>query len=58
MSAALHAGAKGERNYASYSLLMSALDGGEWSVSHPDSALPPAKNHRYPLDRRLGEPQC
>jgi hypothetical protein len=27
--------------YSSYSLLTSALDGGEWSASHPGRALPP-----------------
>jgi hypothetical protein len=30
-----HAGAKEERCCSSYSFLTSALDGGEWSVSHP-----------------------
>jgi hypothetical protein len=31
----------GERRYSSYSYLTSALDGGEWSASHPSRALPP-----------------
>jgi hypothetical protein len=31
----------GDRRYSSYSYLTSALDGGEWSASHPGSALPP-----------------
>jgi hypothetical protein len=52
-----HAGAKGEMRYSFYSFLTSALDGGEWSASRLGRALPPGKNPRYPLDRRLGEPQ-
>jgi hypothetical protein len=49
----------GERMYSSYSFLTSALDGGEWSASasRPGRALPPGKEPRYPLDRRLGGPQ-
>jgi hypothetical protein len=47
----------GEEVYSSYSFLTSALDGGEWSASHPGCALPPGKEPRYPLDRRLGGPQ-
>jgi hypothetical protein len=43
--------------YSSYSLLASALDGDEWSASRTGRALPPAKDPRYPLDRRLGGPQ-
>jgi hypothetical protein len=35
-----HGGTWGERRYSSYSFLTSALDGGEWSVSHPGRALP------------------
>jgi hypothetical protein len=35
-------GAQGERRYSSYSFLTSALEGGEWSASHPGRALPPA----------------
>jgi hypothetical protein len=34
------AGAKGERQYSSYSFLTSALDWGEWSESRPSRALP------------------
>jgi hypothetical protein len=30
-----------ERRYSSYSFSTSALDGGEWSASRPDRALPP-----------------
>jgi hypothetical protein len=29
------------RRYSSYSFLTSALDGGEWTASRPDRALPP-----------------
>jgi hypothetical protein len=35
--AALHGGAWGERRYSSYSFTISALDGGEWSVSRVPS---------------------
>jgi hypothetical protein len=52
-----HAGAKGARRYSSYSFLISALDGGEWSASRTVRALPPGKDPRYPLDRKLGGPQ-
>jgi hypothetical protein len=34
-------GRGGERRYSSYSCLISALDGGEWSASRPGRALPP-----------------
>jgi hypothetical protein len=34
-----HADAWEERRYSSYSFLTSALNGGEWSASHPDRAL-------------------
>jgi hypothetical protein len=33
----------GERRHSSYSFSTSALDGGEWSASRPDRALPPGK---------------
>jgi hypothetical protein len=33
----------GERRYSSYSFLTSALDGGEWSASHPGRSLPPGE---------------
>jgi hypothetical protein len=36
--------------------LISALNGHEWSASRP-AALPPRKEPRYPLDRRLEGPQ-
>jgi hypothetical protein len=52
-----HGGAWGERRYIFYSLLTSALDGGEWSASRPGRALPRGKDPRYPLYRGLGGPQ-
>jgi hypothetical protein len=48
-----HAGAKGERKYISYSFLSSALDM-VWGQHH---ALPPGKDTRNPLEKRLGGPQ-
>jgi hypothetical protein len=48
---------QGERMLSSYSFLTSAIDGGEWSASRPDRALPREKDPRYTLDRRLGGPQ-
>jgi hypothetical protein len=36
--------------------LTSALVGREWSASHPGHIIP-GESLRYPLDRRLGEPQ-
>jgi hypothetical protein len=52
-----HAGDEGERNYRSYSLLTSALDGVS-GQPHASAALyMPGKDPRYPLDRRLGGPQ-
>jgi hypothetical protein len=46
-----------ERVYRFCSFKTSALDGGEWSASRPDRALPPTKAPRYPLYRSLGGPQ-
>jgi hypothetical protein len=37
--------------YSSYSLLISTLDGGEWSASCLGRALPPGKDPRCPLYR-------
>jgi len=37
--------------------LTSALDGGKWSASRPARFNPKKKSPRYPLERRLGEPQ-
>jgi hypothetical protein len=39
---------------SSYSFLTSALEGSEWSASHPGRALPLGNDPLYPLDRRLG----
>jgi len=36
--------------------MTAALEGCEWSAAHPSRTLPPGKT-RYPLNRRLGEPQ-
>jgi hypothetical protein len=52
-----HEGAWGGGGYGSYSYLTSVLDGVEWSASRPGRALPPDKDPRYPLYRRLGGPQ-
>jgi hypothetical protein len=40
--------------------LTSALDGDEWSASHPDHFTPRERAliHWYPLYRRLGVPHC
>jgi hypothetical protein len=47
----------GVEEYSFYSFLTSALDGGEWSASRPDRALPRGKDPWYPLYRMLGGPQ-
>jgi hypothetical protein len=44
-----HGGTLGERRYSSYSFLISALDGGEWSASRPGRALPPGKEPPVPI---------
>jgi hypothetical protein len=49
-----HAGAKGEKQYTSYSLLTSALDGSERSASHPSRALPPEKGPPVPIVQEAG----
>ena len=36
--------------------MTAALEADEWSAARPGRILPPGKN-RYPLYRRLGEPQ-
>jgi hypothetical protein len=43
-----------ERKYSSYSLLISVLDGGEWSSSRPGRALPPGKGHPVPTGQEAG----
>jgi hypothetical protein len=42
----------GERRYSSYLFLTSALDGGEWSASHPGRDLPPGE--RTPSTHWIG----
>jgi hypothetical protein len=44
----------GERRYSSYSFLTSALEGGEWSASRPDRALPPGKELPVPIVQEAG----
>jgi hypothetical protein len=51
---ARHGGAWGERRYSSYSFSTSALDGGEWSASRPDRALPPGKGPPVPIVQEVG----
>jgi hypothetical protein len=38
-----------------HTLLSSALDEGEWSLSRPDRFTPRGMKPRYPWDERLGE---
>jgi hypothetical protein len=38
-------------------LLNLGTNGGEWSALRPGHALPPGKDSRFPLDRRLGVSQ-
>jgi hypothetical protein len=49
-----HAGAGGGRMYSSYSFTTSALDGGEWSASRTDRALPPGKRPPVPNVQESG----
>jgi hypothetical protein len=51
---ARHGGAWGERRYSSYSFMTSALDGGQWSVSHPSCALPLGKRPLVPIGQEAG----
>jgi len=46
-----------EWRYSSTHSLTSALDGGEWSASHPGHFTPQGKSPWYPLDGKLGGPQ-
>jgi hypothetical protein len=48
-----HGGAWGER-YSSYSFFTSALDGGEWSASHPGRVLRPGKGPPVPIVQEAG----
>jgi hypothetical protein len=49
-----HGGAWGKRRYSSYSFTTSALDGGEWSASHPGRALPLEKGPPVPIVQEAG----
>jgi hypothetical protein len=44
----------GERRYNPYSFSTSALDGGEWSASHPGRALAPGKGSPVPSAQEAG----
>jgi hypothetical protein len=48
-----HEVAWGERRYSSYSLLTSALDGGEWSASRSGRALLPGKGLLVPIGQEV-----
>jgi hypothetical protein len=45
-----------ERRYSSYNFLTSALEGGEWSASHPGLALPPGKEPPVPIVQEAVQP--
>jgi hypothetical protein len=45
---------QGERMYSSYSLLTSALDGGQWSASRPGRALIPGKGPTVSIGQEVG----
>jgi hypothetical protein len=47
-------GAWGDRRYISISFLNSALEGGEWSASHPGRTLPPGKVSSVPIVQEAG----
>jgi hypothetical protein len=49
-----HGGALGERRYSSYSFLISALEGGEWSALRPGRPLPPGKEPQVPTVQEGG----
>jgi hypothetical protein len=44
----------GERRYSSYSFLILALDGGEWSASRTGRALPPGKGPLVHIEQEAG----
>jgi hypothetical protein len=44
----------GERKYSSYSFMTSALDGGEWSASHPGRALDPGEGPLVLIGQEAG----
>jgi hypothetical protein len=47
----------GEKEYSSYTLTTSALDGVSGQSHAPAELNPRGKDPQYPLDRRLCEPQ-
>jgi hypothetical protein len=49
-----HEGARGERRFSSYIFSTSALDGGEWSVSHAGRALSTGKGPPVPIIQEAG----
>jgi hypothetical protein len=49
-----HEGTWGNTKYSSYSFTTSALEGGEWSASRPDRALPPGKRSPVPIVQEAG----
>jgi hypothetical protein len=53
-TATRHEGALGGGMYSSYLFLTSALDGGEWSASRLDRALPPGKGPPVPITHWIG----
>jgi hypothetical protein len=44
----------GGEEYSSYSFFISALDGGEWSASHPSRALAPGEVPQVPIVQEAG----
>jgi hypothetical protein len=46
----------GEWGYGS-TIFTVALDGGQWSFSHPSCLTPGERTRKYLLDRRMGGPQ-
>jgi hypothetical protein len=52
--ATCHGGAWEERMYSSYSFKTLALDGGEWSASHPGLALHPGKGPLVSIGQEAG----
>jgi hypothetical protein len=52
----VHQDPEGEQMYSSTLPSTSALDGGGWSTTRPGRFIP-GKENRYPLRRRLREPQ-
>jgi hypothetical protein len=44
----------GGEEYSSYSFTTSALEGGKWSASRPDRALPPEERTPLPIGQEAG----